>query len=577
MPVPGITQTGADPANTPEEEIIDSRCIVKFRPHDKWEGEYGFDWFREGDYGEILKSNNGRCSSHYKNDKLIGRYHGGFLLCMGNYNVPNIVPNKDEFSDGNGKTIYCTIYGQRIAFFSDRICSNCRNRNSCPFHSDNNYKKHFVYEENYGELTGKPYKIDPDVGDILFTQTPSFDRYDSYGNLTHDYFTGPYERSFEDYYGYIQYDNPTKKYYIPTISLFYKNDANNLKNEWGKTTATVKLLIEGSNSTEFALEFKCTNGIEQIEEIPGVANQSELLINISLNEDFSVWSLNNGDGVIKVYAKTIENNTTKKTLAGILKVEKCIPRSVDIVFVPFITQLPNSAVSVFKNISEHAGYLKRFLSQAHVIPNIYMYNPNNFSARTMNEINDVIRNHTQVVRYPNGRITGEKALDIDYKYDNQGNPIKEDMGKKLEELFNHDNSWLKYRNAYKILLFGENGRIQYDQQWNRTQNLGRGNGIPSKAAVIFSLDGFSNTTSTICHELLHCFGFFHSFSNNSPYTLKKGCTSNVMDYPVSPFELQTLWKWQWDKIRSARGLKPMKEGFVEKLLPKIDLPKVRIK
>ena len=32
-----------------EEGVIFPKCIVKFRPHTKWKGEYGFDWLREGD------------------------------------------------------------------------------------------------------------------------------------------------------------------------------------------------------------------------------------------------------------------------------------------------------------------------------------------------------------------------------------------------------------------------------------------------------------------------------------------------------------------------------------------------
>ena len=31
--------------------IIESKCLVKFRPHSNWKGEYGFDWIRTGDTG----------------------------------------------------------------------------------------------------------------------------------------------------------------------------------------------------------------------------------------------------------------------------------------------------------------------------------------------------------------------------------------------------------------------------------------------------------------------------------------------------------------------------------------------
>lgn len=35
----------------PPQSLIDARCIVLFRPHAAWKGEYGFDWFRGGDTG----------------------------------------------------------------------------------------------------------------------------------------------------------------------------------------------------------------------------------------------------------------------------------------------------------------------------------------------------------------------------------------------------------------------------------------------------------------------------------------------------------------------------------------------
>ena len=40
-----------DPEKPPAGEIK-AKCLVKFRPHDKYDGEYGFDWLREGDSGQ---------------------------------------------------------------------------------------------------------------------------------------------------------------------------------------------------------------------------------------------------------------------------------------------------------------------------------------------------------------------------------------------------------------------------------------------------------------------------------------------------------------------------------------------
>lgn len=35
------------------EEYIDKRCVVTFRPIKGWNGEYGFDWWRDGDFAEF--------------------------------------------------------------------------------------------------------------------------------------------------------------------------------------------------------------------------------------------------------------------------------------------------------------------------------------------------------------------------------------------------------------------------------------------------------------------------------------------------------------------------------------------
>ncbi|MBO9620775.1 MAG: hypothetical protein J7539_17260 [Niabella sp.] len=39
-----------EPEAAPKREI-EAQCMVQFRPHGNWQGEYGFDWFRGGDSG----------------------------------------------------------------------------------------------------------------------------------------------------------------------------------------------------------------------------------------------------------------------------------------------------------------------------------------------------------------------------------------------------------------------------------------------------------------------------------------------------------------------------------------------
>jgi len=67
----GKTGTGAEKTEKQEMEIKPS-CIVTFRPHDGYEGEYGFDWVRVGDY--LLKSTGGGTKPAYITHEIMGRY-----------------------------------------------------------------------------------------------------------------------------------------------------------------------------------------------------------------------------------------------------------------------------------------------------------------------------------------------------------------------------------------------------------------------------------------------------------------------------------------------------------------------
>ncbi|AZB01728.1 hypothetical protein EG359_19905 [Chryseobacterium joostei] len=66
-----ITETGekdgvsyGDPKNPPAGEIK-AKCIVMFRPHANWSGEFGFDWLRAGDTGK-------KGDTWYRN--IVGKY-----------------------------------------------------------------------------------------------------------------------------------------------------------------------------------------------------------------------------------------------------------------------------------------------------------------------------------------------------------------------------------------------------------------------------------------------------------------------------------------------------------------------
>lgn len=567
-----------------KEEMIDPRCIVKFRPADDWEGEYGFDWFREGDYGEVFEDGKRGSSSplfkgssvivksksEYKKDNLVGRYYGGFRLCNPFRPQDNDeIRNKEEFTDAKGNMIYSTWSPNRqlyVTLRSKKICLRCQSKTTCnifPLQNGNGAEYPFFYEN-----TRKPVKIDPDLGpDIIrdfLIQGPSFNK------------TNLYEKNFENSYNPIQIkDSSYDNYFVPTISLFYQNEYKE-EGKWGQSAAAVKLLIKGNNIDsdikKIAFDFECSLGIEIIDPsvkrewhqvdndycagkhlvdsltgkpidiISGTTickntntNYYEKIININLTEDFLSYSIKEGNGEIKIFATIISSG--ERFLAGKLVVEKCIPKSVEVVFVQIPVEV-NSKISYFPDIDKQKGYLRRFLSQAHVVPNIRTINVYNIHSDTklklalVKKLNKILDNHRNS--------TKDKLC------------INTELVRQLETIFNDECP--KFTNVYKLFLLGAKGE----------EFIGMAGGIPSKSAVISA----EIEISTVCHELLHCFGLYHSFSNNSPYTLEQYKTSNIMDYPAV-IELLTLWKWQCDKIRLAEGMKPLEESFVNDLLPKV--------
>ena len=64
--------------STEEEKVINAPCVVHFRPHNDWQGEFGFDWFRTGDTG-MRGDNDFRktIGYYYKNKGTKEKYKSG--------------------------------------------------------------------------------------------------------------------------------------------------------------------------------------------------------------------------------------------------------------------------------------------------------------------------------------------------------------------------------------------------------------------------------------------------------------------------------------------------------------------
>lgn len=460
----GNRATGVDEQN----EKIDSRCIVRFRPDDNWGGEYGFDWFREGN-GDIQEWIDGTKTSSNYND-IVGKYR------TDDPDSPNYDPYYERFIPIKSNIDYRTKLG------------------------------------------------------------------DSYGTtqiLKHNISTAP------------------KKYYYPVIHLFYMSsnpwNSDDEKNppmimrpsrkrntiySFCTTTATIKLLIHAQNINRIELEFdKCItvsnsrfpytqkNKNKNIIISPISNGESEREITVALKYDFK-----DAYKYIKAYAYHKDGVT--KTFAGMLKIKRCIPKTIKICFVNVKYKLKNSGTVLYgldnHILEEKKRMLCRYLSQACIIPT--------FKVVTM----DLSENTHVLNRYwvqVNGEwvlnINGTDGKELPYRMMRLFNRIKDkDTGQEYSE---------KYKRYYKCFFFGTIGAFKKNNQYN-TGLLGSAREIPSMECVLFKNRSKGSTT---CHELLHCLGFYHSFNNLSEFTFEKEKTNNIMDYANTCY---TLWHWQWDEI-----------------------------
>ncbi|TWP24864.1 hypothetical protein ETU10_02570 [Apibacter muscae] len=75
---------------TPQQYKIEAKCTVQFRPHNNWDGEFGFDWMRLGDTGR-----NPGDTKAYKD--IVGKNRVGGKISNNNYGK-NIVPDSAEYT-----------------------------------------------------------------------------------------------------------------------------------------------------------------------------------------------------------------------------------------------------------------------------------------------------------------------------------------------------------------------------------------------------------------------------------------------------------------------------------------------
>ena len=386
----------------------------------------------------------------------------------------------------------------------------------------------------YSNIVGKYTPQDPDYGEgTLNRKIGNIDYLNKLANDEYPMFkiTG-YDRTYLAPYISLYYmsinqweGNQTRR--LPNAML-YKKDGKYYQQDFCKSEATIKAIINAKNIEK--IEFTCDKSLTVSPNVlTGIADgKSVKTITIRHNYAFS-----EGHQSIKAFAYHKDGFTI--TFAGQINVVKCEPKTVDICFV-------NVQIKIKKSISlgipdnnfsdTQQKNLKRFFSQAHIIPNI--------TTKSLSVEQEDIADHLTTKFITEDDEFFGKRRNVVLKY----NSVNETIGSKLEQLFNKQ--YPSLTKSYKIFFIGEHG--MRSSKGRPVYLGGHANGIPSKGLVIYK----DPNESVVCHEILHCYGLYHSFSNNSKHTFEKFKTSNIMDYSTDTI---SLWRWQWNVIGNALDVK----------------------
>lgn len=530
-------------------EEIDPRCVVKFRPSDDWEGQYGFDWFREGDCEEKPNDVNIYSYPHYKD--LIGIYcsNRGQIIRKEGY------INKSVKYDLNPLTLYrhvchkivslpnCKVNGVYVFFAKQDDLSPYRKLQMINQHLRFISEERFEYDQNNHTMTnldgGTSYQgVSEDSvfywdsdGDNKITVDP--DNCDSAKfkcdeTIKGDIFNA--DRFAKKNYSRIKFNDNTGNYYcVPHLSLFYENNDNMVENreEWGCTKAIVKLIITAENVS--SIDFLCDDHIGAIEIEPKTIQNPfpNPTITIRFVKPFYLDECKS----IKAIAHHEDGSTT---LAGQINIIRCVPKTVKKICLVNVGIRFNSGSQYEhdNNISIHKKNLRRFFAQAHVI----------IPEKRIVEQEFLISFDTNSLYL--GYTTTKDGEDVLCKY---APNKKESLGQLVEKEFNKN---FKHLKNYLKIFFCSKSCVR---SCNDLSELGgHAVDIPSKSVIIFKNDPNKPEEAFLpCHELLHSFGLYHTFSNRSLYTFEKFQTSNIMDYPGG-IRQKSLWYWQWNLIRQSK-------------------------
>lgn len=274
---------------------------------------------------------------------------------------------------------------------------------------------------------------------------------------------------------------------------------------------------------------------------------------ISKNGDFTdqIVIEQRNNHAIKLTGKA-EFNDGSNSFVGQAIIVGYIPKRMNICFIPIITSFADNATErseIEKKIDEQKKIiLPKLLSQPQIVPYFETKNIDSFGKETQDKINEIIEEYKPYKIYYDQYGNQKKKYDVDYR--GYYMTLDNDNGDLVERLYSTVKRFLP--NKYVVFLINQRGKPTPKSNEIRGRcidipTLNKGNFKKCKAVVVFN----TLKSETVCHELLHCLGLFHTFSSYSRHIFEKGKTNNIMDYSSSR---QSLWKWQWDIIRDAHGI-----------------------
>lgn len=400
----------------------------------------------------------------------------------------------------------------------DLIFSNC----VVEFRPENNWKGEYGFDwlrrGDYEEIINER-KISSDYKNIVINYESLKSEYPRlrYYNLDEKKYESYYSPSISLYYESTKENSKC----LPNVMLYEKNGVNYLK-EHCITEATIRIRIYAENVEKIKFEYdkKSLEVLpDTIENVPDGWSEDTITIKYIFD------GFNDNYKEIKAIAyfkkeSIVTNNSSgwiSRACAGQVNVVKCIPKKIEVCFVMILSKFNKgiqkpSAV----NVKKDKELLCKYLAQANVIPDIDVVV---FPSDKQAELNRILERYK--VRDKNCGY-GIKMSDND------------SLRTELDELY---------------LGRNRDGNIQYGERYylyiiNEFADCGGRAPVPGHSAIVFKK---SSDDCTICHELLHCLGLNHSFSNESKHVFAKKQTSNIMDYTNG----YTLWKWQWKQINDV--------------------------